>query len=376
MKRILIANDLLKGGGVENVLENLVRYLVKHGNQITLMIPNCSEHEVRSIFGNDIKVYPSMRILKDIKKYSLHWFFDRGLYILQKQLYRARLSFMKYDVILALKEGPIMQELAWVYAKKKYAWVHADYNMMHWSSYCFKSAEHERLCMKQYQNVVCVSNAVLKSVIETVGDPGNLCVKYNPIDFRRIRAKAKEPCMVKKETDGLLFVSIGRLAYPKNYALLIDVCNELSKEYSFELWIIGDGPDYQELQKKLNAYQMDCIKLLGQKTNPFPYLNQADVFISASLVESYGLAVQEALILGKPVIAVKCPAIEENLDSSFGVLVDSTYQGLKCSLEDVLADPEKLLDYRSSIKKQYYVEDKFEQRLFEIERLWEREVER
>ena len=58
MKRILIANDLLKGGGVENVLDNLVRYLLKCGNEITLMIPNCSEYEARSIFGDDIKVYP------------------------------------------------------------------------------------------------------------------------------------------------------------------------------------------------------------------------------------------------------------------------------------------------------------------------------
>ena len=371
MKRILIANDLLKGGGVENVLESLVRYLMNRGNEITLMIPNCSEHEARSIFGADIKVYPSMRELKDIKKYSLHWFFDRGLYIVQKLFYRIRLSMMGYDVVIALKEGPIMKELARICAKKKYAWVHSDYNMMHWSSYCFRSADHERKCMKQYQNVVCVSRAVMKSVIETIGDPGNLCVKYNPIDFKRIREKAKEPCTVKKETEGLLFVSIGRLAYPKNYALLIDVCNELSKKYFFELWIIGDGPDYQELQKKIDTYEISCIKLLGCQTNPFPYLQQADVFISASLVESYGLAVQEALILGKPVVAVKCPAIEENFSSSFGVLTNSTSQDLKYALKDILVNPKKILAYRNSIKKQYCVEDKFEQRLLEIEKLWE-----
>ena len=40
MKRILIANDLLSGGGVENVLENLVHYLLKRGNEIALIIPN------------------------------------------------------------------------------------------------------------------------------------------------------------------------------------------------------------------------------------------------------------------------------------------------------------------------------------------------
>ena len=33
MKRILIANNLLKGGGVENVLENLVNYLLIKNNK-------------------------------------------------------------------------------------------------------------------------------------------------------------------------------------------------------------------------------------------------------------------------------------------------------------------------------------------------------
>ena len=79
MKRILIANDLLKGGGVENILGILVRYLIKCGNEITLMIPNCSEHEARSMFGESVKVFPSMRTLKYLRIFSLHWIFDRGL---------------------------------------------------------------------------------------------------------------------------------------------------------------------------------------------------------------------------------------------------------------------------------------------------------
>ena len=56
MKRILIANDLLIGGGVENVLENMVQYLLRQGAEVTLLIPNCSEQQARDVFGSKINV--------------------------------------------------------------------------------------------------------------------------------------------------------------------------------------------------------------------------------------------------------------------------------------------------------------------------------
>lgn len=370
MKRIIIANDLLIGGGVENVLENLVRYLMRQGNEITLMLPDHTE-EVQKIFGNDVKIYPMIRSLKKIKKYSLQWFWDRGLYVLQKQIYRIRFFFQQYDVLIALKEGAIMKEVAGLYAKKKFAWVHADYNFMHWTKGYFHSDEDERKCMMKYDKVACVSEATRCSLIHTIGNPGNLCVKYNPIDYAKIRVNALETCPERKSSEGILYVSIGRLDYPKNYSLLLDVCNELTKHYPFELWIVGDGPERKELQEKIDSYGLNCVKLLGSKKNPFPYLEQADVFISTSMVESYGLAVQEALILGKPVIAVKCPAIEENFDKHFGLLTEATYQSIKNAMECFLSAPEEIIRYRTEIREHYKTDDLFETRLTEIERLWE-----
>ena len=371
MKKIMIANDLLIGGGVENVLENLVRYLLRKGNSVTLMIPGCTQEEVQALFGDGVTIYPMMRTLKKMKKYSLRWFWDRGLYILQKYLYRIRFFLQQYDVLIALKEGPTMINLAGLYAKKRLAWVHADHQYMDWTKAFFPSTEAERQCMMRYDHVVCVSEAAKASVIKTIGDPGNLCVRYNPLNDAAIREKAMAPCPAKKPVDGLLFVSIGRLAYPKNYSMLLDVCNELAKSYPFEIWIVGDGPDRYSLQAKIDAYGLRCVKLVGAKENPFPYLEQGDVFISTSLVESYGLAVQEALILGKPVIAVKCPAIEENFNEHFGLLPEADYQSLKNAMEVFLSDPQKVTEYQSGIAEGYHTEDLFETRLAEIESLWE-----
>lgn len=371
MKRILIANDLLRGGGVENVLENAVRYLLRQGEEVTLLIPNCSEQEARSLFGNDIIVYPSMRTLKRAKRFPLKRFVDRGLYIIEKLLRKIRLSLMRYDVAIALKEGPTMQELSVIYAKKKFAWIHTDYRCMHWTSYCFRSSEAERKCMQRFDNVVCVSQAAANSVIATVGDPGNLIVRYNPIDISRIARLAGQPCLQKKADDRLLFVSVGRLAQQKNYSLLLDVCSALEKKYSFELWILGEGTERQRLEEKIKQLSVKSVKLLGNQTNPYPYIKAADVFVSTAIWESYGLAIQEALVLQVPVIAIECAAIKEVFDTRFGQLVDNSASALYDAMERVILNQDSCNEYRQNIEKYYSTDDLYEKRLQDIYGLWE-----
>lgn len=371
MKRILIANDLLKGGGVENVLENMTRYLLKGENEITLMIPDCSQKEAESLFGGNIKVYPQMRKLKDMKKYSFYWFWDRGLYILQRQFHRIRLSLMQYDVVIALKEGAVMQEMARIYGKKKYAWVHVDYGFMHWTEGYFKSKDGERKCMQKYNKVVCVSQAVVDSIVATIGDPGNLCVKYNPINVDEIIRLSKQPCQQQKKNEKFLFVSVGRLEFPKNYSLLLDVCASLGKKYNFELWILGEGADRKILEKKIQEMSISNVKLLGNKNNPYPYIKTADVFISSAVCESYGLAIQEALVLGVPVITTECPAIKEVFDTRFGIMVENSFSALYDAMEKMIVDSDLCRIYGNNIEQYYSTECLYEKRSQDICDLWE-----
>ena len=69
MKRILIANNLLKGGGVENVLENLVCYLLKHDNEIALIdILENDEKSLEDEIDLKIKTKKLYDRMKDILK--------------------------------------------------------------------------------------------------------------------------------------------------------------------------------------------------------------------------------------------------------------------------------------------------------------------
>ena len=278
---------------------------------------------------------------------------------------------MRYDVTIALKEGPIMQELAWIYAKKKYAWFHVDYQFMHWTEGYFKSIDDERRCMQKFDKVVCVSQAVADAIIATVGNPGNLCVRYNPINVDRIMGLSKQPCKQQKNSEKFLFVSAGRLAFPKNYFLLLDVCCALGKKHDFELWILGDGPDRKGLEEKIQKLLISNIKLLGNQNNLYPYIKAADAFISVSTCESYGLAIQEALVLGVPVITTECPAIKEVFDTRFGLLTDNSFSAIYNAMEKLIMNPDLCKEYRQNIEQYYSKDSLYDKRNQDICKLWE-----
>ena len=97
----------------------------------------------------------------------------------------------------------------------------------------------------------------------------------------------------------------------------------------------------------------------------------ADVFVSSASFESYGLAVQEALVLGKPVVAVKCPAIEETLDSRFGLLAENRFDALFAAMERMIASRDIRQNCADNIAQYYQTDELYEKRLQDICNLWE-----
>lgn len=375
MKKVLIRNDLIEGGGVENVMQNLIMFLDERGYEITVVTDRGSKKEFYSIFSDTIKYFRSSYERGDFKRLSLQWLADWIKSKVYEIFFRIQMH-KKFDLAIAIKEGQSMVSVSRLHSKRKYAWVHVDYDFLYWTQYVFETPEEERKCMGSFDKVVCVSKAAMESVIHVVGNPGNLCVRYNPINYMDIRRKAQESSYLSKPDKSLLFVAVGRLAEQKNYRMLIEVFVSLCKKYkNIELWIVGEGNQRSELEEKIRESGLASIKLLGERKNPYSILKMADCMISASKWESYGLAIQEAFVLGIPVVATKCPALEEVFDDRFGILSENTAEGLEQALVKILENREILKKYRDNIKQFYKAEILYEQRLEKICDLWEQEDE-
>lgn len=244
--------------------------------------------------------------------------------------------------------GSILRRNLKIRAKHKFCCVQRDYrDWRPWGdSYSFQTPEEEFRRFRQYEKIVCVSEAARKGIIETMGDPGNLCVKYNPINANQIRMLSKENCKLKKPSGKFLIVSVGRLYQEKQYMLLLQLAKALSANHNLEVWIIGEGEERGQLEEFISQNQLSFVKLLGFQANPYSYLGQADLFVSCSSSESYGLAIQEALILSIPTVAIRCSGIEESFDARFGIMVENDYGKMEAVLKELLDDPAQLKKYK------------------------------
>lgn len=372
-KKILICNELLSGGGSENLLQLLTTALVKKNYDVSIM---CCADRYDDLKTDVASLYPDgVHFLKDRYPTKKYRYFIPGSIInyIFRKIYRLlvviRIALKKYDVGIAMIEGHIMKDVSGLRIKRKIAWVQCDYRNVHLGKDWFASTEKELECMRRFEKIICVSNTAKEGILSTVGDSENLYVRYNPIDAKRIHTLSCKETEYIKDQSRKLIVSVGRLFTNKNYKRLLEACCILRDKIRFNLWIIGNGTQKEELERYIQDHLLTNVKLLGFQSNPYPIIKQADLFVSSSITESYGLAVQEALILGVPVVAVRNSGIEESFDTRYGILVNDSADEIAEAVLRVLEDSAELDRYRRMIKENYSLIGVYEDRMEKICRL-------
>ena len=323
-KKILIINEFVFAGGIESVMQNFAEYLCNEGYDITIFTP-FREKKFHNVYQKKIKHKYYYRY-----RFKNHNLLTRIVYKLTRAS-KGTMFLRKYDAVIAIKEGAFSKlALKFKNAKKKNVWIHSDFETLHYTKNNFKSDEEERELYSKFDHTVCVTKAVERNLIKTIGNPGNTIVKYNPVNNANIIEMSKVPCDSKRTEGKKLFVTIGRISHEKGYAELVESISEMS-ERNFELWIIGGGDKkrceddayFQRVKKTIEDNDLSSVaKMLGRKDNPYPYLKQADCYICSSFSESFCMSIQEALVLGVPVITTNCPGAVEVLNSDVSVVVD------------------------------------------------------
>ena len=116
------------------------------------------------------------------------------------------------------------------------------------------------------------------------------------------------------------FLYIGRIVDIKNLKFLVEILNDMPK---FTLTIIGVG----EQEKFLQSISNKNIVFKGAVENKFigDEFGKNDVFILPSLIEPWGLVVEEALYFGLPVlISDRCGSSELIKNGINGFIFDPT----------------------------------------------------
>jgi L-malate glycosyltransferase len=104
--------------------------------------------------------------------------------------------------------------------------------------------------------------------------------------------------------DDILLITVGRLIPRKGVHDLIYAIQ--SQHENVKLLIIGDGPERQKLQELAASLRVsDRICFLGyvSEETKFQILNIADIYVSATCHEGFGLVFLEAMAVGLPIIS-------------------------------------------------------------------------
>lgn len=250
-----------------------------------------------------------------------------------------RLSRGGYDLVVACQEGPATRLASMVDAKRRVAWVRCNYD------YCAGVNATTQSHYARFDAVVCVSRytrdifarhfPALDAKIHAV---------HNPQDAERIKELAAqsgpEPDSFSRYK-GFKMISIGRVDPVKRYNGIAPLARTLADAgHDFRWYIIGDGPaaDSAALDQSIaQSGAQGLVARLGAQSNPYRFLAQCDLLVVLSESEACPTVINEAKILGVPVVTTDYGSAPEMLPPAMGPIVP--YPALADTLRALLADP-------------------------------------
>jgi glycosyltransferase involved in cell wall biosynthesis len=168
----------------------------------------------------------------------------------------------------------------------------------------------------------------------------------------------------------LIIGSIGRLDAMKGHDILLRAIAQLD---GVRVVILGEGGQRVALEKlAVELGVSDHVQLLGWVDNPQAYLPTFDIFAMPSRSEGFPLAIVEAMLAARPVVATRVGSIPEAvIDGETGLLVDKDdVEGLTVALRCLRDDSE--LRFRLGQKGRSVAECQFtvEHMVNSYEQLW------
>lgn len=328
MKKILFVIGSLQLGGAETVMVDIINNIYTDYDITVLLITkdgsllNVLTDKVKIKYltkSNDYCNNLFEKVYNKIKRSLIYRYLGKNSFYVKK-IYKKKLK-ENYDIEIPFLVG-LPSEIVRRSPNsnsKKITWIHADVAGINDISY-----NKYLNVYKYFDKIIGVSEASIKTFEETFKESkGKIELINNFIDTNKIIEKAQLIIDVNYCKDKLNVLSIGRLVEEKGFDRIIKLAKKYEKEIKFN--IIGDGPLKETLKNKIIENKISNVELLGLKTNPYPYIKQADAFLLSSRSEAYPTVVLEAMLLEKCIIATKVSGVEEileNYDNKFLVAND------------------------------------------------------
>lgn len=340
-KRIVFGITSLDYGGIEISLVDLVNKLVNYYDITVLtlysggdLIPKINRKvKIESIYKH--KYLTSTNDQR--RKTSLK------LMLAGRTIYNAFLK-NKYDVEIAFMEGPMTMFMSIPNEKvKKIAWVHTNISKNQTGIKKHLKKGQNNKVYSNYDKIIFSGNIVQETFNKYyyVNVPQYVIPNY--IDISRVIKGSKTRCPMEFTGHCKKFLIVTKLEKTKGIERLLIIHKRLLVDgYDNKMYIIGDGPLYNTLNKNIEKLGVEnSFILLGKKDNPYSYIKYADGIIFATNTESYGLSVLESMILGKKILSTSSSVVDRFKEYPSIILVKNDEQSIYTGLKYMINNKEK-----------------------------------
>lgn len=376
-KEILFVIPSMRSGGAEKSLLTLFTLFDFEKYNVDLL---CFRHD--GLFFNDIP--KQVNIIRGNKNYemfdgnavaAIKYFFKKGRIIsavnrvrysqinkladahqrgelqwsfLKKQLPKIN---KKYDCAIGYLEGNANRFVAeCVTAEKKICYIHNDIEKLGFDKESFQKTFYKA------DMIVTVSAECENSLRKYFPQySSKFCVIENITSSKMLFDACKKEQAFSPKNDELNICTVGRFSEQKNIELAVASCAELVRRGLKIKWYhIGSGELRSQIEKQISENGVtDCFCLLGEKSNPYPYIGQCDVYVQPSRFEGKSIAIDEAKCLCRPIVVTNFSTVHDQIEDGVnGLICEMNEKSMADKIEMLINDETMRRRLSENLKKE------------------------
>ncbi len=298
-KKILFASKDLKVGGMEKALVNLLSGIDKDIYDITLVLEK-AEGPLISQIDRHIRIIEykvSDFVFPPVRK---------AVNFLRRIAFKAKHE-KKYDFscCYATYSTPC-EKISKIASDNCALYVHSDYVGMYSGDIEKARQFYDSIGISEYKKVLFVSDGARDGALEIYPQLEDAFITLgNIVDTESIIKLSEQKADIPEREGKKVLVFVGRLDdTSKKLKRLLEAVSIVSeKRDDFELWVIGKGPDGEMYRKYADELGiMSFVRFMGEITNPYPYVKNADCLVLSSDYEGFPVVYSEAAVLGVSII--------------------------------------------------------------------------
>lgn len=363
-QRILIHVGSLIANGITTAAINAANELADQGHDISILYPfSKNENQLAKVynFSPKIRHFPRVGTIAlpiESRRAYRRYLSEGGRRAKNVNIEKMRTIFTRewvrcfgsaqFDTIIAFDGYSVFwaELLLASNAKRKYIWMHNDLmqdsrRTINGSMPHYKNLSSLFTLYGEFDKIVSVSpklTEINRTKMLEFGNPSKFVTVQNFINHQDVIRQSSEYRDFRPVPVGKTFVTVGRLSPEKNQARMIRAMKQVVATHAdTQLYIIGNGPLLSSLEALISSLDLKSnIHLLGYHRNPHALVAKCDYFVFSSLYEGQGLAVLEAMVLGKPIVTTRYNVVDSVVGSNDGIITENTDNALALGMIDMI----------------------------------------